>query len=226
MPPLQRTVFGRKSAMSIRATSIAKLKLIGIIACAASFGASHATATTYQVDIAPLHVTGSITTDGHTGTLSAVDITSWQFAQSADATHFLSSFGNAGSTLSLSGTALSATATQLLFNFSSTGSSELMFSSNNWPSNGGFAVQYCDAATPCLNQNNAPSFSATQLVLIAPGCCSTSGGIAESGNTVIATATITPGVPEPSTWAMLILGFAGLGFMALRRKLKPALLAA
>jgi len=33
-------------------------------------------------------------------------------------------------------------------------------------------------------------------------------------------------VPEPSTWAMMILGFAGLGFMAYRRKSKPALLAA
>ena len=33
-------------------------------------------------------------------------------------------------------------------------------------------------------------------------------------------------VPEPSTWAMLILGFAGVGFMAYRRKSKPALMAA
>jgi len=33
-------------------------------------------------------------------------------------------------------------------------------------------------------------------------------------------------VPESSTWAMLILGFAGIGFMAYRRKSKPALMAA
>jgi PEP-CTERM motif len=33
-------------------------------------------------------------------------------------------------------------------------------------------------------------------------------------------------VPEPSTWAMLLLGFAGVGFMAYRRKSKPALMAA
>jgi hypothetical protein len=33
-------------------------------------------------------------------------------------------------------------------------------------------------------------------------------------------------VPESSTWAMLLLGFAGLGFMAYRRKSKLALLAA
>ena len=39
------------------------------------------------------------------------------------------------------------------------------------------------------------------------------------------TATITA-VPEPSTWAMLILGFAGIGFMAYRRKSSPALMAA
>lgn len=32
-------------------------------------------------------------------------------------------------------------------------------------------------------------------------------------------------VPEPSTWAMMILGFVGVGFMAYRRKSKPALMA-
>jgi outer membrane lipase/esterase len=33
-------------------------------------------------------------------------------------------------------------------------------------------------------------------------------------------------VPEPSTWAMMILGFAGIGLLAYRRKSKPALMAA
>jgi hypothetical protein len=33
-------------------------------------------------------------------------------------------------------------------------------------------------------------------------------------------------VPEPSTWAMMILGFAGVGFMAYRRKSMPALMVA
>jgi hypothetical protein len=36
----------------------------------------------------------------------------------------------------------------------------------------------------------------------------------------------TQGIPEPSTWAMMILGFAGIGLMAYRRKSKPALMAA
>jgi hypothetical protein len=33
-------------------------------------------------------------------------------------------------------------------------------------------------------------------------------------------------MPEPSTWAMMLLGFSGIGFMAYRRKAKPALIAA
>ncbi len=37
---------------------------------------------------------------------------------------------------------------------------------------------------------------------------------------------ISGAVPEPSTWAMMLLGFAGVGFMAYRRKSKPALMAA
>jgi hypothetical protein len=36
---------------------------------------------------------------------------------------------------------------------------------------------------------------------------------------------LTAGVPEPSTWAMMILGFCGLGFMAYRRR-KSAMLVA
>jgi hypothetical protein len=36
-------------------------------------------------------------------------------------------------------------------------------------------------------------------------------------------ATGTPSVPEPATWAMMLLGFGGMG-MALRRSRKPALL--
>jgi hypothetical protein len=49
------------------------------------------------------------------------------------------------------------------------------------------------------------------------------------GNTsidnVVATDNLVAGVPEPSTWAMMILGFAGIGFMTYRRKRQAAALA-
>jgi hypothetical protein len=37
------------------------------------------------------------------------------------------------------------------------------------------------------------------------------------------TVEVTAAVPEPSTWAMMVLGFVGLGFMARRRKSKMVL---
>jgi PEP-CTERM motif len=40
------------------------------------------------------------------------------------------------------------------------------------------------------------------------------------------TLSVSSDVPEPSTWAVMLLGFAGIGFMAYRRKSKPALMAA
>jgi hypothetical protein len=57
------------------------------------------------------------------------------------------------------------------------------------------------------------------------GDTSFQSGLAFDGMTVGGRA-ITDAVPEPSTWAMLLLGFAGIGFMAYRRKSKPALMAA
>ena len=43
---------------------------------------------------------------------------------------------------------------------------------------------------------------------------------------VIANAFIAQAVPEASTWAMMILGFAGVGFIAYRRKSRSAAIAA
>jgi hypothetical protein len=45
-------------------------------------------------------------------------------------------------------------------------------------------------------------------------------------NVLLSDITAVAAVPEPSTWAMMILGFVGVGFMAYRRKSKPTLMAA
>ena len=39
-------------------------------------------------------------------------------------------------------------------------------------------------------------------------------------NVFLGAPVFTQGIPEPSTWAMMILGFAGVGFMAYRRSRK------
>jgi hypothetical protein len=53
---------------------------------------------------------------------------------------------------------------------------------------------------------------------------SSSGPVAINQMTIAPGNPVVPAVPEPSTWAMMILGFAGIGFMAYRRKSKPAFL--
>ena len=58
--------------------------------------------------------------------------------------------------------------------------------------------------------------------LFSPTCSGEVCGFQLSG-TVSIDSTVTSGVPEPSTWAMMILGFFGLGFMAYRRKSEGSL---
>jgi hypothetical protein len=83
---------------------------------------------------------------------------------------------------------------------------------------------------------NPTDFSHPVLAECLPGAsCGSApldGSVFQSGYTTAGTTTTwlaTEGsvsaVPEPSTWAMMILGFAGISFMAYRRKSKPALLA-
>jgi PEP-CTERM motif len=50
----------------------------------------------------------------------------------------------------------------------------------------------------------------------SPTCGGEICGFPLSGT--VLNASIASAVPEPSTWAMMILGFAGIGFMAYRRK--------
>ena len=42
-------------------------------------------------------------------------------------------------------------------------------------------------------------------------------GVPQGLDTLLDNVSLTTAVPEPSTWAMLLLGFAGLGFAACRR---------
>jgi hypothetical protein len=89
-----------------------------------------------------------------------------------------------------------------------------------------------------FNQATAPVANSVTINFSAAGvypvefdyseCC---GGqlaftVASSDNGGHSIPPISQDVPEPSTWAMLLLGFAGIGFIAYRQKSTPALLAA
>jgi len=47
-----------------------------------------------------------------------------------------------------------------------------------------------------------------------------------AGSTSLSEFTVTEAVPEPSTWAMMILGFAGIGYMTYRRRKQSTALSA
>jgi hypothetical protein len=74
----------------------------------------------------------------------------------------------------------------------------------------------CSLSSVSLNTSVAGIYDDTVTI----GTLNLTGGGSE---TVQLTIDATVGsVPEPSTWAMMLLGFAGLGFMSYRRKAIPA----
>src|SRR3982074_2673797 len=64
-------------------------------------------------------------------------------------------------------------------------------------------------------------FSASGSFCGSPGCYGSSTNPDGPDTTITFSVTA---VPEPSTWAMMILGFAGIGFMAYRRRNNTAML--
>lgn len=42
-----------------------------------------------------------------------------------------------------------------------------------------------------------------------------------NGNIIVGHSQAMAAVPEPASWAMMLLGFAGIGFVARRRRIKP-----
>ena len=182
-----------------------------LTAAALGFIPLEANASPITYDLVNLNVgafaaTGTITTDGATGTLVASDITGIDIT--------VSQGSNSDTLTSLSdlifvGSELSATPTALSFNFAGSGGEFGAETNTGFPYSG---VCFLDGNEYCAGQTIGESVG-YGVISIAQSGGSESGQLFQASGNVIATAAPT-GVPEPATWAMLLAGIFGAGAMA------------
>jgi hypothetical protein len=153
--------------------------------------------TIYQVNrnVGIGFVQGTITTDDTVGVLSGSNIVAWDLTIHNGLASLQLSNTLASNSVFVAGTQFSATATELLFNFSALGNNFVIFDSN-------FANNYW-----CIETSGCTGASPAETVRIA----SNSVNVALSGSEVIGTT-----VPEPGTWALVAL--SGSALALLRRR--------
>jgi hypothetical protein len=145
-----------------------------------------------------IQIDGSITTDGSMGILSASDIASFDLA--ADGPMMAEIPANPrDTTLSLVGDDLVATGRDLTFAYGATDGGILSFQFNFTDPGTLFWCNATGGQSACSQGISLFGFPPTEA-------------------SVTLTDTLVLGsVPEPSTWAMMLLGFAGLGYAGYRR---------
>lgn len=175
------------------------------------FGVSQAGATTYNVNATGIGGTGSVAgfiqTDGATGVLATADITDWNLVIATDATHTFNLLGplsGNNSQAGVFGTALSATASGLFFDFSADPSNYLIIQNPALLSGTNFICLNGCAASVAIGVGDFRAFS-------------TLTGVQEIG-----TASTTP---LPAALPLFVSGAGLIGFAARRRKSKAAVTA-
>jgi hypothetical protein len=178
----------------------------------------HATVFSIDRTIGSGTVIGTITTDGTLGVLDAANITTWDLALNAGFSSFtlLGPLSGANSELFVTGSGLSATATELVFDFSGDGAALFQFpflgSNENW---------YClegpsYACTPF--HDNGIGTESVQVDGYGNG--NNTFGVAHyDASEVIGAAGVAPELP---TWALIVAGFAGVGLVARARGRRAA----
>jgi hypothetical protein len=197
-----------------------RLKCLTGALFAVLFAQSAHASVVYQVNFgnSTASAVGTITTDGATGPLGYLDITAFDLTlkQGLKTAEIASTTPHVGEILDeVGGGNLTATNTGLFFNFAGSASGFFYLTDHLNTTHSYF----------CFNASGGSCDLNPSSISI--GVDLNGGGgtpFAETGNFQFAT--VASAVPEPSTWAMMILGFAGVGFMAYRRKSKPAFIAA
>jgi hypothetical protein len=180
-----------------------------------------AQASIYNVNITDtsgtISVIGTISTDDTIGALAASNITDWDLTVDSTAVLTGPLSGNNSTLFGEFYSALTATTSSLSFNFADTnrsfvefddGTASLILHGSNFAdtSNGILVLGELSRAglSPIGNElDQQTGLDVTELIFHA--------------------STIIPPVPEPSTWAMLLIGFAGIGFAAYRKSRSTAL---
>ena len=184
--------------------TISKLSRLAIAASALSLAAP-AAAIDYIVDLSGngLSATGSISTDGTIGEIQAGNITAFTFNLDDGFDTFTIDEDNAE--ILIGGRGFTATLEELLFNFSDPDRFALF--QNPIPGSGRNFI--CFAGFRCGGGANQVSITVSNF----------GGGIPFRGNQVVGSIGMVNGaVPEPATWAMMLLGFAATGSVMRSRK--------
>jgi hypothetical protein len=174
-----------------------------------------ATATIYDMALgsAALGVTGQITTVGIIGALQTNDVTDWNLSLTSGPSTIVLTESN--SSFWVLGSNLTATTTGLFWNFDAP--------AWNWA---GFSfpfTTFSQLTFLCFNgaAGDCDGYQSEVGIAILDNRGELSVGLGPvqiaEGVVQIAEARIAA-APEPSTWAMLLIGFAALGFMVYRKK--------
>jgi len=167
---------------------------------------------TYTVNETILNgsVTGTVTTDGATGTLSASDVTAWNLLlQGGGASYALTNGNSVVFNFGTSGfygpqsADLTATTTQLLFNYGGSDAGYFGFQSGGLYSGQHY---WCNAT----HNQGFDCAVGESVVPVASNLPSSQYNTGRSGNQVIGYVS-GGGVPEPATWLLMLTGVAALG---------------
>jgi hypothetical protein len=153
--------------------------------------------------------TGFIRTDGNTGTLVLADIKDWNLLMTVGVTTFdlTGPLSGNNSVVYMQGADLTATATNLLFNFSGLDNGVFLLQQNLFSG----ATYYCDAAAAGV------CFQGESVVPGSVFNAATYQNVARSGNIVIGTVAGTSSVPEPSTGILLLTTLLAAAFAGRKR---------
>ncbi|MDO9433000.1 MAG: PEPxxWA-CTERM sorting domain-containing protein [Phenylobacterium sp.] len=184
-------------------------KLLNIVAMSAALSflaAGFAEAATYIANraIGGGNANISVTTDGTLGILKSANIVDWNITLTHGGDVFVlkGPVSGANSDHLVLGSALSATANDLLFDFS--GSGLFLIQAPYISSSQTF---WCLQATGCFDTDGARA----EGLLI--GHDQTNPVASQTYSGVQTIASLQTAVPEPATWAMMIIGFGAVGSM-------------